>query len=316
MMNSVISFLDRNPVLTNELRVRMRGRRAFIVLAAHLLMLSGIVFLIYLTIYEDTQSSSRYYYAGNFQQAISASSNAGKAIFYGTVLLLLLFVSLVAPGFTAGSLVGEKERQTYDLLVITTLPARSIVLGKLNAIMTYVLLLIAATLPIQSMAYFFGGVALGEVFISILILLVTAFLFCSLGIFISSFANSTTVANMITYALVIPLLVGLPIFIVLTGLVAGGMLFDDFFLSDPPIVLAMTMAYILLLLISINPFSMAIASNLFIVETGNYFFSVERVFDFDIPLIAPWLIYLVVGVIAGILLVQAAIYRVSRVNTT
>jgi hypothetical protein len=105
---------------------------------------------------------------------------------------------------------------------------------------------------------------------------------------------------------------GLPFFIVLFGFLSAGVFIDDFFLSDPPVVVAVVGAYILLLLISINPFSMAVASNIFIVETGNYFFSVERVFNFDIPLIAPWIIYLVVGLLASFFFIQSAIRRVDR----
>ncbi|OQY29638.1 MAG: hypothetical protein B6243_11050, partial [Anaerolineaceae bacterium 4572_5.2] len=183
-----------------------------------------MAFIIYLTIYEQTQTYNLYYggYGGGFQQKLEASSTLGKSIFYGVVFLLLFIVSLVGPAFSSGAIVSEKDRQTYDLLVITALSAKEIVTGKLNAILIFMGLLILATLPFQGMAYFFGGVAFGEVIISTLVLLLTALLFCSLGLFVSSFARSTTIANMINYAAVIPLLLGVPFFTFLIGVLSSG----------------------------------------------------------------------------------------------
>ena len=316
-MNALLTYLRKNPILTNELRVRMRGKRAYLVLAGHLLLLGAVVFLIYLAVYEEAQSFSRYGYGGSFQRSLQAATTAGKAIFYGTIILLLIFISVIAPAFTAGSLVGEKERQTYELLTITTLPARSIVLGKLNAIMTFLVLLILATLPILSMAYFFGGVAIGEVLIAVLVLIITALVFSTMGLYISSFARSTTTANLITYAVVIPLLLGVPFLVFLVGVLSSGIFFDELLNGgEPPILMAAIITYILAFLLSINPLSMAVTSQLFIEGTGHYFFSVETFFDFDFFIIAPWIVYVVFGLLTSLVLVKLAVRRVDRVSLT
>jgi len=313
MNRLLVSFRD-NPVLVNELRIRMRGKRAFLILAGHLILLSAIVFFIYFAVHEDAQSYGRYSYGGNFQRVLEASSNAGKAIFYGTALLLLIFVSIIAPAFTAGALVGEKERQTYDLLTITTLPSRAIIWGKLNAILTFIILLIMATLPILTMAYFFGGVAIGEVLIAVLVLLVTAFIFSALGLFVSSFARSTTTANLTTYAIVLPLLLGVPFLVFVIGILSSGIFLDNLISDDPPLLVAAFLTYLISFLLSINPLSMAVTSEVFLSETGSYFFSVEQFFDYDFPIIAPWIIYVIFGLTLSFIFVQAAIYRVGRVS--
>ncbi|MFQ5577372.1 MAG: hypothetical protein ACE5G8_10345, partial [Anaerolineae bacterium] len=67
---------------------------------------------------------------------------------------------------------------------------------------------------------------------------------------------------------------------------------------------------------SINPLSMAVTSEIFIQETGNYFFSVERFFDHRFPIIAPWIIYVVFCLVLSLIFVRAAIYRVGRVSKT
>lgn len=314
-MNGLLSYFNKNPILVNEFRLRMRGKRAFLVLAGHLILLSSIVLLIYFAVYEDTQSYSSYY-AGSFQRALEASSNAGKAIFYSTSMILLMFVSIVAPAFTAGALVGEKERQTYDLLSITTLSARAIVLGKLNAILTFVLLLILATLPFLTMAYFFGGVAIGEVLVAVLVLFITALLFSTVGIFVSSFARSTTTANLTTYAIVVPILFGIPFFAFIFGILSSGIFLDSFLSDNPPVVLAALITYVIAFFLSINPISMAITSEIFLTETGKYFFTVERFFDYDFPIIAPWIIYVIFGLAVSMVLILITIRRVGRVSQT
>ena len=314
MIHNPLTAWQKNPVIVNELRSRMRGKRAYLILAAHLFLLSALAFIIYLTVYEQTQTYNYYGYGGGFQQKLAASATLGKSIFYGTVFLLLFIVSLVGPAFSSGAIVNEKDRQTYDLLVITALSGKEIVMGKLNAILIFMGLLILATLPFQGMAYFFGGVAFGEVVISTLVLLLTALLFCSLGLFVSSVARSTTIANMINYAIVAPLLLGIPFFTFLVGVLSSGVFFDRLF-NDPPFVLAAPLTYGIFFFLSVNPLSMAVTSEIFIQETGSYFFSVERFFDYPMPIIAPWIIYAIFCLVVSYLLIRAAVRRVERVNT-
>lgn len=309
------SFLDRvrkNPVVLSELRARMRGRRAFVVLAAHLFILSALILIIYAVVYQDTQSYSRYYYSGSFQRNLQAAADLGKAVFYGTVFLLLFIVSLVGPAFTSAAIAGEKERQTYDLLIITTMSARNIVLGKLNGVLGFVGLLLLATLPFFSMAYFFGGITVAQIIIATLILIATAFQFCSLGLFISSIAKSTTTANIINYAIIVPILLGVPIFIFLSGIFS---IFEIIFDGNYPAIIQLFIAYVTMFFVSINPLSMAIASEAFLVETGGYFFSMESIgYSTDILVVAPWLTYLVFSTLITLLLVRLTINQLDKVS--
>ena len=313
-MNTILTHFSQNPVLLNELRVRMRGNRAYLVLAAHLILLSSIVFLIYFTVYQETQSYSSYNYGGNFQRTLEASATAGQAIFYGTALLLLIFVSVISPAFTSGALVGEKERQTYDLLTITTLSPRAIVMGKLNAILVFIMVLILAGLPILTIAYFFGGVAFGEILIAVLVLFITTLVFSALGLLVSSFARSITTANLTTYAIVIPMLLGVPFLVFVFGIFTSGIFFDNFFSDDPPLLIAMLLTYLFAFLLSINPLSMAVTSEVFLSETGSYFFSVEKFMGHNMPIIAPWIVYVVFGLITTFILIQITVRRVGRVS--
>ncbi|RME47892.1 MAG: hypothetical protein D6796_07105 [Caldilineae bacterium] len=313
-MKNVLTTWRDNPVIVNELRSRMRGRRAFLVLAGHLLVVGGLVTLIYLILYEQMNAFDPFG-GGGFQNMLEASSMMGKGIFYTTTFLLLLIASLVGPAFSASSIVSEKDRQTFDLLLITALSPRAIVLGKLSAILIFMGLLILATLPFQTMAYFFGGVALAEVAVAALVLLATTLFFCSLGLFISTIARSTTIANMVTYAAVIPFLLGVPFLFFLIGILTSGNFFEHLF-DNPSRLAGGILVYGILFFLSINPLSMALTTEIFIQETGKYFYSVEQFFNHRYPIVAPWLIYLLFCLGMSLFLVRAAIRRVGKVSKT
>ena len=110
----------------------------------------------------------------------------GQTIFYTIFVLQLFLVGITTPGLTASAIAAEREHQTYDLLRTTLLSERALVLGKLLASVSFALLLIFASLPFQTIAFIFGGVAPGEVLLSVLILVLTAFAFGAIGLFFSS----------------------------------------------------------------------------------------------------------------------------------
>ena len=156
----------RNPVTIKELRGRMRGRRAFVVLTLYLLALSGMISIIYLT-YSSAASQP---FGPNPRQA-------GKAVLGAIMIVQVFLVTLIGPAFTAASISGEKERQTYDLLRTTLLSANSFVGGKLLSALSYVFLLLLAAVPLLSIAFMLGGVSLIEIGISQLLMAVSAVAF-------------------------------------------------------------------------------------------------------------------------------------------
>src|SRR5258708_26930719 len=159
---TIPNFL-RNPVVLKELRGRMRGPRAFVVLTVYLILMSGFARLIY------------YLYSSSLDfQGAAAGGTIGRWLFSSIVAVELFLVAFIAPTFTAGAISGERERQTYDLLRTTLLPARSLVVGKLISALSYILLLLLAAIPLQSIAFLFGGVTEAEVILSLVILVITA----------------------------------------------------------------------------------------------------------------------------------------------
>ncbi|MBL8056625.1 MAG: ABC transporter permease subunit, partial [Anaerolineales bacterium] len=182
-------WLTRNPVALKELRGRMRGPRAFVVLSVYLLVMSAFITLLYgVYLASNTSVFSR-----------PDRILLGKFVFGSVVGIETLLVCFIAPAFTVGAISGERERQTYDLLRTTLLSERALVWGKLISALSYIFLLLLAALPLQSLAFLLGGVAPEEVVIGTLLLVATAFLFSTAGVFFSSLMRRTLGATILTY---------------------------------------------------------------------------------------------------------------------
>ncbi len=195
-----------NPVLLKELRSRMRGARAFVVLTAFLLVLAVFTLLLYAVVRQGVGSDP-----------LNAGRTIGKALFLGVATVALVQVMIIVPAQSAGAIAGEKERETYDLLLATVLPAWKIVLGKLLAALAYAVLLIVAVVPFMALAFLFGGVTGTELLIALLGLLATALLYGSAGILWSVVSRRTITATVLTQATNVLMLLGLPFLIFVFG---------------------------------------------------------------------------------------------------
>ena len=184
-----------------ELRGRMRGRRAFIILTIYLLLLGGFAWMVEL-IMERTYSFG---FGGNGTYATAA---IGQGIFAALLMLETLQVAFLAPSSTAGAISLEREKQTLELLVVTPITSLAIVIGKLLSALVYVWLLIAASIPLTAVVFVYGGVAPEDVLRGYLVLVVTALGLGAFGLFCSSLVRRTQAATAITIFGVLAMTIG------------------------------------------------------------------------------------------------------------
>lgn len=182
-----------NPVIVKEFRSRMRGSRAYWMLFGYLSLLSLTLFLAYLAWW----NSSRYQLdsGGSGMEAYTVGRNFFLILFAVQALL----IALITPALTAGAISMEREQRTFELLRATTLSPRRIVLGKLAASVSFVVLLLTASLPLVSLCFLLGGVSPGEVFFAYLLLVSDAFLFGAVGLAWSAHAGGTGAATALSY---------------------------------------------------------------------------------------------------------------------
>ena len=186
-------------VLTREMRTRMRGRRAAIVITVYLLLLSGLGGMMLYFQQEQLQRSG---------YDIHVASDVGLQIFVTLSLFQLFLVIFIVPGLTGAAIAGERDRQTLDLLLSTQVSSLSIVLGKILSSLSYVFLLMLAALPVFSMAFLFGGVSPDQVGLVFLISLVSALTLGTIGVFLSVLIRRGQMATVLAYSVTFLLLVG------------------------------------------------------------------------------------------------------------
>jgi hypothetical protein len=290
--------LRSNPVTLKELRGRMRGARAFVVLTLYVVLISGFTSLLYLT-----------YSTSTGLVASSSGSVIGKIIFGGVLGFQLFLVTFIAPSFTAGSISGERERQTFDLLRTTLLPARSVVMGKLGSALSYILLLLIAAVPLQSLAFLMGGVVIEEVVLSLIMLLVTAITFSTAGVFFSSLTRRTLVASVLTYSFALVATIGLPM-LALIFIPVFEMSFYD--INSP--ILEAILIYTGGFLVTTNPILTVIFTEIVLQEESTIlFFDVNlSSSSASIPLVSPWIVYVLVYVILTLVLLASSVRLVKR----
>ena len=199
-----------NPVLVRELRGRLRTPRAYWLLCGALLLVSSISLLIY----------SAEYASMNGQPTFNGSS--GHTVFLAMVVTALVVVTAIAPIMAAGSISGERERQTFDLVVLTQLRPIDIVLGKTAATFAYCLLFVTALTPLMAITLLIGGVDIGELTMMYLIIMSTALLYTCIGVYWSSRSQTAITATGYALATILGMLLVLPVLVlVLPELLPG-----------------------------------------------------------------------------------------------
>ena len=187
-----------------ELRGRVRGRRAFVVLTLYLLFL-GLFAWAWELVAERAYVQNAALQGGS---AAFASSLVGQEVFGALILVETLLVVFLAPAFTSGAISLEREKQTLDMLTATPISSLAIVVGKLVSALAYVFLLIAASVPLTAIVFVFGGVGPDDVLRAYAVLIVSAIGLGSLGLFISAIMQRTQGATVVTFFMVLFLTLG------------------------------------------------------------------------------------------------------------
>jgi ABC-2 type transport system permease protein len=192
-------------IMVKELRSRMRGRRAFIVLTVYLGILALITYGVYVVVEPNAQGITGPVFAGG--QA-NASALIGQSIFTLLSIFQLILVCFIAPAFTAGQISLEREKQTLDLLISTPMRPAAIVIGKLAAALAFVVLMIVAAIPITAIVLMYGGASVEDIVRQQVVLLATALVLGAIGLFYSALIKRTQAATVLTYITVLAMIIG------------------------------------------------------------------------------------------------------------
>ncbi len=204
--------LHLNPVLGREIRERMRTPRAFVALTVFLLLLVLTVFIVY----QGTTAS------GQIQVDLARQTRLGRDLFEWVLFIQTVLILFLIPGLSAGAVAGERERQTLLPLQVTLLRPRNVLIGKILAAISFLVLLIVASLPVMVVAYLLGGIRVVDGVKGVGVLVLMAVLVATMVVSISTFSRRVQAATLLSYGFVALLVIVGPLIYFTLGIVDDG----------------------------------------------------------------------------------------------
>jgi ABC-2 type transport system permease protein len=173
-----------NPLIVKEVKERFRSMKTVWILCSYLFVM-GAVFLGF--IYIETANRLTFRPGENMELFIALS------------VIQLGMIGFITPALSAGTISGERERQTLNLLLTTHLSPLSIVTSKLITSLAFIMLLLLASLPLYSFVFLYGGISPKQLLSLFLFFGVNVVFFGSLGLFCSAWIKRTGVATITAY---------------------------------------------------------------------------------------------------------------------
>ncbi len=186
----------RNPILVKEMRTRMRGKRAFVIVEAYVLTLGVIIGLVYWVM---SVESSR-----------AAMSGAGIWLASVAIFVQTALICLISPTFTAAAISSEREQETFELLVASLATPMDILAGKVGSSLLYLGLILLGSLPLVGFLYWVGGVSLVDVGVCYLVMLTSGVAYCTVSFLWSTLIRRAVIAQMVSITTVLLLVLGIP----------------------------------------------------------------------------------------------------------
>ena len=178
-----------NPVLRREAITSLRNRRSFINLTLYVIAIVAVMALFI----EMLLMNSR---------GLLFDPADVKYSYIALTGMQIAAIMLSTPALCAGSISGERERQTLDLLLVTDLTPLEIVMGKLMASLAMVLLMTLTSLPIYAICLYFGTLSVLDVLGMMVFFLVSACAVGSVSIYFSCKIQKTVISILCVYLLI------------------------------------------------------------------------------------------------------------------
>lgn len=178
-----------NPIVKKDLQVTARSMRFSWGVFAYEAVLT-MAFLLALSVIQQESRS------------IYTDSNVyGYLIYLFPVISIaqVCIVALIVPVITASSISGEKERQTFDIMLTTCMSPFSIVLGKVVSAVLRILFFVVAGMPIMALAFVAGGLSWSYLLYFVLAIILLSVLSGSIGILCSAFCRRSITAVVLSY---------------------------------------------------------------------------------------------------------------------
>lgn len=176
-----------NPIVKKDVKVQSRSMKICWGVFAYELILALVFFLAMFIIQQENM-----YSIDNIYSAL---------VWLYPVLAVTQFVILgvIVPVRTASSISGEKERQTFDIMMTTGMTPFSVIMGKVMTAIVQSMLFVIASMPIMALSFVIGGMSWSYLFWFFAIALLISLFSASIGILCSSLCKRSVSAVIMSY---------------------------------------------------------------------------------------------------------------------
>jgi ABC-type transport system involved in multi-copper enzyme maturation permease subunit len=210
-----------NPVARRELQERFRTIRSPLILSVWVLAAGVVTFLAFVVASNSANNQLDQVSAAGLG-SVAAASSIGRFVLHSLLLGMIVAILFVVPGQAAVAVVGERERQTLQLLQVSQLSSWRIIFGKLWSALAYISLLLIATTPLMVIPVLLGGVSIGNILAGLGMVAATAIMVGAVSLWVSARAKSMQGAVLGAYVWTVVIVVG-----------AMGLLIAELFLLAP-----------------------------------------------------------------------------------
>lgn len=177
-----------NPVLRREIQTSLRNWKVY---AAILFYVACLVAVAVVGFWSEIYNSYDF----------SFSPGTINELYAVMAIMQLVLIIIIVPAITGGSINGERERQTFDLMLVSRMKPFSIVAGKLLAGIAVVILMIIASAPVFAITIQFGGASVKDVLLLMLYFMFSAVCLGSVSILFSALIKKSAVSMVLVYVL-------------------------------------------------------------------------------------------------------------------
>jgi hypothetical protein len=176
--------------------------------------------------------------------------------------------------------------------------------------LSYVFLLVFASIPLQSLAFLLGGLSPGELMISQMVIAVAAVTFALWGLFCSAALRTTLASTVATFGGTFLVTFGVPLFVFTISLLLTPLLAT----FDPINEVLLLIGG--LLLAATNLPATLIVSELLLLEQNTLFVYSQPTAGGAAWIVSPWILFLLIYSLAAALLFWACVQRVAKRSET
>lgn len=185
-----------NPIFKKDIKVQSRGYDLLGLLCVvdSLLFFVGIFGMLAIT--------------SRLRQSMEADYGALLKIYGVIAILSFAALTAVGPAMTSGSISGERQTKTLELLLTTRISLKSIVIGKLEAAFYSLTILVISSIPALMLPLLYGGLGLLDVGMTIFAFLASALMYLSIGMYAGAGRKTVQKSTVAAYGILLIFLAG------------------------------------------------------------------------------------------------------------